>query len=137
MAMQESRFVHTPNYYYHQYKMTLCKVWFCGKSNKSLLLLILLILILLLIIIAAQNNAGRTNHNKVRIDKMQQNSKCRLYGDRDETINHIISECSKLVQKEYKTRHNWVGKVIHGDMCKKSNFDQQMVYTQPSTCPRK
>ena len=25
----------------------------------------------------------------------------------------IIIKCSKLVQKEYKTRHNWVGKVIH------------------------
>ena len=39
-----------------------------------------------------------------------------LYGDRDETINHIISECSKLAQKEYKIRHDWV-------MCKKLKFD--------------
>ena len=31
----------------------------------------------------------------------------------NETINHIISECSKLAHKEYKTRHDWVGKVIH------------------------
>ena len=54
---------------------------------------------------------------------MQQNSKCRLCSDRDETINHIISECSKLVQKEYKTRHDWVGKVIHWKMCKKFKFD--------------
>ena len=23
--------------------------------------------------------------------------------------NNIISECSKLAQKEYKTRHDWVG----------------------------
>ena len=38
---------------------------------------------------------------KARIDKTQQNSKCMLCGDRDETINHIISECSKLAQKEY------------------------------------
>ena len=70
-------------------------------------------------IIAAQNNAIRTNHIKVGIDKTQQNSKCRLCGDRDETINHIISECSKLVQKEYKTRHDWEGKMIHTEMCKK------------------
>ena len=53
----------------------------------------------------------------------QQNSKCRLCSDRDETINHIISECSKLGQKEYKTRHDWVGKVIHWEMCKKFKFD--------------
>ena len=54
---------------------------------------------------------------------MQQNSKCRLFGDRDETINHIKSECSELEQKEYKTRHDWVGKVIHWEMYKKFEFD--------------
>ena len=72
---------------------------------------------------AAHDNAIKTNHFKGRIDKTQQNSKCRLCGDRDETINHIISECSKLAQKEYKTRHNRVGKVIHWEMCKKFKFD--------------
>ena len=79
------------------------------------------------LLIAAQNNAIRairTNHIKVRIDKTQQNSKYRLCGDRDETINNIICECSKLAQKEYKTRHDWVGKVIHWEMCKKFTFDQ-------------
>ena len=75
------------------------------------------------LLIAAQNNAIRTNHIKERIDKTQQNSKCRLCGDRDETINHMISECSKLAQKEYKTRHDWVGKVIHREMSKKFKFD--------------
>ena len=35
----------------------------------------------------------------------------------------MISKCSKLVQKEYKTRHDWVGKVIHGELCKKFKFD--------------
>ena len=73
--------------------------------------------------IAAQNNAVRTNHIKTRIDKTQQNSKCRLCGYRDETINHIISECRKLAQKEYKTRHDWVGKVIHWEMSNKFKFD--------------
>ena len=75
------------------------------------------------LLIAAQNSAIRTNHIKTRIDKTQQNSKCRLCGDRDETINHIISECSKLAQKEYKARHDWLGKVIHWEMCKKFKFD--------------
>ena len=46
-----------------------------------------------------------------------------LRGDRDETINHIIGECSKLVQKVYKTRHDWLGKVIHREMRKKFEFD--------------
>ena len=75
------------------------------------------------LLIAAQDNAIRTIHIKTRIDKMQKNSKCRLCGDREKTINHIISECSKLAQNEYKTRHDWVGKVIHWKMCKKFEFD--------------
>ena len=91
------------------------------------------------LLIAAQDNAVRTDHIKARIDKTQQSSKCSLCGDREETINHIISECNKLAQREYKARHDWVGKVIHWEMCKKFEFDHtnQMVYAQPSTCPRK
>ena len=69
------------------------------------------------LLIAAQNNAIRTNYIKEKIGKTQKkkkkkNSKCRLCSDKDETINHMISECSKLAQKEYKTRYDWVGKVI-------------------------
>ena len=77
------------------------------------------------LLIAAQNNAISTNYIKTIIDQTQQNISCRLYGDRDETINHILSECSKLGQKEYQTRHDWVGKVIHWEWYKKFKF----VYT--------
>ena len=75
------------------------------------------------LLIAAQENAIRTNHIKARIDKTQQNSKRRLCGDIVETINRIISECSKLAQKDYKARHDWVGKVIHWEMCKEFKVD--------------
>ena len=61
---------------------------------------------------------------KTRIDKTQQNSKCRLCVDRDETIIHMISQYSKLAQKEYKTRHNWMGKGVHWEMSKKFKYDQ-------------
>ena len=77
------------------------------------------------LLIAAQNNVIRSNHIKTRIDKTQQNSRCRLCDDRRN--NHIISKCSKLAQKKYKTRHDWVGKVIHWELCKKL---KQMVYAQ-------
>ena len=87
------------------------------------------------LLIAAQDNAIRTNHIKARIDKMQQNSKCRLCGDRDETINHIISECSKLAQKEYKARHDWVGKVIHVEMCRKFQFDHTNIWYMHNLAP--
>ena len=33
-----------------------------------------------------------TNYVKPNIDKTQQNSKCRLCGDRDKTINDIVRE---------------------------------------------
>ena len=39
------------------------------------------------------------------------------------TINHIISECSQLAQRENKTRHDWVDKVIHRELCQKLKFD--------------
>ena len=89
------------------------------------------------LLIAAQNNAIRTNHIKARIDKTQENSKCRLCSDRDETISHMISECSKLIQ-EYKTRLlGWQGDPL-GDVQEIEIWPyKQIVYVQPSTCPRK
>ena len=42
-----------------------------------------------------------------------------------------MSKCSKLAQKKYKTRHDWVGKVIHGKLCKKEMWPyEQMAYAQ-------
>ena len=87
------------------------------------------------LLIAAQNNAIRTNHIKARIGKTRQNNKCRLCGDRDETINHIISECSKSAQREYKARHDWVGKVIHWEMCKKFKFDHNNIWYMHNPAP--
>ena len=60
---------------------------------------------------------------KCSINKTQQNSRCRLCGDRDETINHIICECSKLPQNEFKTRYDRVGEVIHRELSKILEFD--------------
>ena len=35
---------------------------------------------------------------KARVDKTEQDNRCKLCGDRDKTINHM-SKCSKLAQK--------------------------------------
>ena len=64
------------------------------------------------LLIAAQNSGMRTNHFKARIRTTQQNNICWLCGDRDETINHIISECSKLAQsstcpRKWDTNSYW------------------------------
>ena len=68
-------------------------------------------------------NAIKTNYIKVKIDNTQQNNESRLFGGRDETINHIISECSKLTQKECKTKQILVRKLIHWEFCKRLKFD--------------
>ena len=52
-----------------------------------------------------------------------QKSKYRFCGDRHETINHIISEFSKLAQKVYNTRYVWLEKMIHMELCKKFRFN--------------
>ena len=46
-------------------------------------------------------------------------TKCRLCGDRDETINHKITACSTLAKRENKTRHDLEGNVFLGELCKK------------------
>ena len=30
-----------------------------------------------------------------------------MLGKAEESVNHVLSECSKLAQKEYKRRHGW------------------------------
>ena len=34
-----------------------------------------------------------------------------------------MNECCKLAQREYKTKHDWMGKVIHWELCKNVEFD--------------
>ena len=53
-----------------------------------------------------RKNCQQSN-NKAKIGKMQQNSKHskHKFGDRYETVNHIIRKCSKQIEKEYKTRN--------------------------------
>ena len=72
---------------------------------------------------AAQEQAVRTNLVKAKIDKTQEDSTCRMCGKADESINHLLSECSKMAQKEYKRRHGWIGRKIHWEVCRKYGLD--------------
>ena len=60
---------------------------------------------------AAKNITIMINYVKGKIGKTQLNGKCRSCGEKDEKIKQEISECSKLAQRDNKTRHNGVGKV--------------------------
>ena len=41
----------------------------------------------------------------------------------DESIDHIVSGCSELAQKEYKRRHDNPGKLVHWKLARKCNFE--------------
>ena len=55
----------------------------------------------------------RTNYIKAKIDNTQQKNKCKFCGDKEVTINRIISEWSKLAKRAYKTKHDWVERVVY------------------------
>ena len=64
----------------------------------------------------------RTNDVERKNIQDAKSNRCGLCGDRDKTTTHI-NEYSKLVQKEYKTRHDWARKGIPWELCKKFEFD--------------
>ena len=41
----------------------------------------------------------------------------------DESVDHIVSGCSKLAQKEYKRRHDNLGKIVHWKLARKCDFE--------------
>ena len=72
------------------------------------------------LLITTQNNVININYIKAKIDNTQQNCKYRLCVEKYE--KYVIGY-SKLVWKEYHTRHDWVGKVIHEELCKRLKFE--------------
>ena len=75
------------------------------------------------LIVAAQNQNIRTNLIKARIDKSQGDSLCRVCRKVNESIDHIVSDCSKLAEKEYKRRHDNVRKIVHWKLARKCNSE--------------
>ena len=67
---------------------------------------------------AAQEQALRTRNIRKVIDKEKISEICRMCGEREETVAHIVSECKKLAQIEYK---NWrlgkVAAIIRWELC--------------------
>ena len=70
----------------------------------------------------AQEEAIRTNVIKAKIDMTQAESKCRLCGKVDATVRHILCECPVLAQREYKRRHDQLGRKILWEVCWKNGF---------------
>ena len=51
---------------------------------------------------SAQEHALRANYTRFRIDHTAEFPLCRMCGSKGETVAHVVSECGKLAQTEYK-----------------------------------
>ena len=51
---------------------------------------------------AAQEQTKGTNNIKAKIDKTWESSKCRMGEKVEDSVNHVLSECSKLAYKSIK-----------------------------------
>ena len=76
--------------------------------------------------VAAQNQSIRSNLVKAKIDKSQGDPLCRVCRKLEESIDHIVSGCSKLAQKEYKRRHDNLGKIVRSKLARKCNFGMKI-----------
>ena len=74
------------------------------------------------LIVTAQNQSIRANLVKAKVEKSQGDSLCRICRKVDESVDHIVSGCSKLAQ-EYKKRHDNLGKIVHWKLARKCNFE--------------
>ena len=75
-------------------------------------------------IMAAQEQATRTRSIRHRIDKENVSPLCRLCGEREETVAHVVSECKVLAQSQYKKwRHDTICQIIHWQLCKDNGLD--------------
>ena len=73
-------------------------------------------------IMTAQDQAIRINAIKAKRDKAVSDSKCRLCKVKEETIDLLVSSCSKIAQTDYKQWHNKVASMLHWSICRKYNL---------------
>ena len=69
------------------------------------------------LIFEAQEQVLRTNWIRKHIAGQQVSEKYRMCGERDESITHLIAQCKKLAQKEYKQRHDNIARIVHVEVC--------------------
>ena len=70
------------------------------------------------LLFAAQEQALKTNYVKFYVDKAVESPLCRMCNEKGESVSHLVSECSKLAQRDYKRRHDNVARIIYWDLCR-------------------
>ena len=48
----------------------------------------------------------------------------RKFGDKGESISHLVSACGKLTQRKYSRRHDNVTQCVHWQLCNKGGFER-------------
>ena len=69
--------------------------------------------------------ALRANYIKNKIDKTSESSMCRLCGEKGQNVQHLVCECKKLAQREYKRRHDNIAKLKHWKLCERYGFERK------------
>ena len=72
------------------------------------------------LIIAAQDQAIETNYYRRNILNDGTDPMCRICGQFQETIDHIVAGCPELAKTEYLHRHD---KALHWNICKELNIN--------------
>ena len=68
-------------------------------------------------ILAAQDQSLPTRNYQANILHTGVDPRCRLCAEKVETIDHIVSGCSKLANTEYKMKHDRLGQYLHWNIC--------------------
>ena len=86
-------------------------------------------------IVAAQDQEISTNSFKNKILKEEVDSKCRLFTQHEETVDHLTSGCPILAKNEYLMRHDKVDAHLRFSICKAlstETTDKRHTHTQTS-----
>ena len=68
-------------------------------------------------ICAAQEGVLYTRKYCASVMNQEVDSKCRMCGEYEETVGHLVSACSTLAQTEYRRRHDTMGKRVYWEVC--------------------
>ena len=84
-------------------------------------------------ILAAQDQALATNWRRNMREK-EISPLCRLCKEYNETVAHIVSECPRLAQNQYKIwRHDEVARIIHWKLCEKYGYERGKTWYEHKT----
>ena len=74
-------------------------------------------------IIAVQDQAIKTNYYRRNILNDGSDPMCRICGQYQETIDHIVAGCPELAKTEYLHRHDKAASYLHWNRCKELNIN--------------